>query len=79
MSEQELNKLCAGCANACKQNAAARIVECPRFVRLPDEQEFRRMVDDLTSIEDQARTLQKRARDLIQGAVDKPEDQIPHS
>lgn len=74
MSEQELNKLCAGCANTCKQNAAARIVECPQFIRLPDEKEFRRMVDDLTSIEDQARTLQNRARELIKGALDKPEE-----
>lgn len=71
MSEQNINRLCAFCANQCKQNATVKIVDCPQFLRVPDEREFRRMIDDLSTIEEQARTLQKRARTLINEALKK--------
>jgi hypothetical protein len=70
MSETHLNRLCMTCANHCKQSETARIVECPNFIKKPTEREFRRMVDDLDSAEEAARTIRSRARELIRTALD---------
>ena len=69
MEEPRFNRLCLACANQCKQSETVRIVECPRFVKLPGEDEFRRMVDDLGDIEEEAKTLQKKTRKLIEDAL----------
>ncbi|MFC1485481.1 hypothetical protein ACFL55_00460 [Candidatus Latescibacterota bacterium] len=69
MDEPGINRLCLACANQCKQSETVRIVECPRFVKLPGEEEFRRMVGDLGTIEEEAKALQKKTRALIQDAL----------
>jgi hypothetical protein len=77
MNDMEINRLCATCANPCKQNLHLKIVECPKFAKLPDEREFRQMVDDLAAVEEQARALQKRAKGLIGEALEGKEKGIP--
>ena len=69
MDEPGINRLCLACANECKQSESVRIVECPRFIKLPGEEEFRRMVDNLGEIEEEAKTLQRRTRALIKDAL----------
>jgi len=76
MSETHLNRLCVSCANRCKQNDTARIVECPNFIKKPSEREFRRMVDDLDSAEESAKNIRSRARELIKKALTPSSDTV---
>lgn len=69
MSEQQFNRLCRACVKSCKQSESARIVECPNFIKMPSDSEFRRMVDELSDAETAARSIRTRARELIEEAL----------
>lgn len=67
-----IHKLCTQCVRTCKQSSSVKIVKCPRFEKRLSEQDFRRMVNDVTDIEKQADDLKGRIRSLLDTMRDDP-------
>lgn len=76
------HSLCRACVHTCRQDAAAKIVSCPRYQKRLSNAEFSALVDELSDMEREADALRERAQALIQetvvrnrtDAVDEPQD-----
>ena len=64
-----INKLCKACVYTCKQEESVKIVNCPKFQKNPTEKEFQEMVTELDSVENEAKKIQKRVKDIIPKAL----------
>ena len=64
-----INKFCKTCVNTCKQEESVKIVNCPKFQKNPTEKEFQEMVIELDSVENEAKKIQKRVKDIIPKAL----------
>ena len=64
-----INKFCKACVKTCKQEESVKIVSCPKFQKNPTENEFQEMVIELDSVENEAKKIQKRVKDIIPKAL----------
>jgi len=64
-----INKLCKMCVKTCKQSDATHIVSCPKFRKKPSDEEFRGIVNELDTIEETAKKIQKNVRNLTAEAL----------
>lgn len=63
-----INKLCKTCIKTCKQSDSTKIVNCPKFQKIPSENEFKEMVDELDNTDIKAKKLHKQLKELIEKA-----------
>ena len=64
-----IHSLCRTCVHICRQDAAAKIVSCPRHQKRLSTTEFSALVDELSDMEREADALRERAQALIQDTV----------
>ena len=62
--------LCATCVHTCKQDASAKIMQCPKYQKRMTDSEFNAMLDELKDLETQAEGIRERAQDLIRETLD---------
>jgi hypothetical protein len=71
MNHNMFNKLCKICVNSCKQEDTVKIVTCPKFHKKPSEKEFHLMVGEIDKAEKQAKSTQKRVKEIIKSGLAK--------
>ena len=72
------HRLCAACVHTCKQDAAASIMQCPRFQKRMSDSEFNAMLDELKDLEKRAEDIRTRAQELLRETLEsaKPADGV---
>lgn len=67
------HRLCLKCMNTCKQDESVKIVKCPRFQKRLSDNEFRDLIGELETMENEADRLRQRIRAVIDTALAAPE------
>ena len=66
------NLLCKTCVNTCKQDESVKIVSCPKYRKNPSENEFRDMLDELETADNNARQAHQKVKGIIAQIISDP-------
>ena len=69
-----LHPLCMKCIQTCKQENTVKIVRCRKFQKQPSNNDFKSLIDELKSIEEESDKLKNKTRNLVKRAFYKEND-----